>query len=407
MLTETWAAAYFQSLIVILVFLLGVPALLLQIIAPTVDLHRLVQRRFRISIQAYVVLLLAIGITVFFSWSMHPADKGKAQPSLLYANGLMSCAILLAGGAWAFYFHRFTRAGIIHRIKRAILTTHQRRGIAHEEAERNLGFLGEMSRGGREKEQILRVFGDILGKIIKHKRYDGTRLLLLAEGVKRTLLTPGHFGNERNFRDGARLLEEARRLIRVHHPNILGIASDLRWIDETIAALALAAASAGFRVCHEFLDQLAPEKLMEVGVVAWHAGGVTIYTNAVGRLRAQYLEAKAHGEEASELVVLLLALLAHIASGGVSARLWSEERLAKLREELGESEFQKAISRAYEERYYVGDFESADALAALRDSPYVARSSKLSSRPRLSGKRTERSVASGKASPSTVRSRGR
>jgi len=391
MLTETWAAAYFQSLIMILIFVLGVPALLLQVVAPTVDLHRLVQRRFRISIQAYLVLLSAVGITVFFAWNMHPDNKGWAQPALRYANGLMSCAILIAGGAWTYYFHRFTRTGIIHRLKGKILTSHRRRRIAHEEAERNLGFLGEMSRAGREKEQILRVFAIIFGAVIPRESYDGTRLLLIVEGVKRTLLTPGHFGNERNFRSGARLLREARKLIQEHPSKNLSNASDLRWIDETVATLARVAASASFQACHELLDQLAPEKLLEVGVAAWRVGGVTIYTHAVGKLRSQYLRAQSRREETDKLLVPLLALLAHLGSGGPSARRWSEEQLAELRKELGETEFQKELKRAGDERYHVGDFDSADALAVLCDRLDISRDRKNSTHLRLSSKRDRKS----------------
>lgn len=386
MLTETLAAAYFQAMIMILIFLLGVPAFLLQIIAPTVDLHRLVQRRFKISIQAYVVLLLAIGITIFFSWSMHPSRDGLAGPTLLFANGLMSCVILLAGGAWAYYFHRFTRTGVILRIKRAISKSHQRQGIAHEEAERNLGFLGETSRAGREKQQILAVFRDLCLEIIEHKKYDGTRLLLLVEGVKRTLLTPGHFGSERNFRDGARLLQETRTLIREHRSHDLSLASDLRWIDETIAALAITAASEGFKVCHELLAQLKSEKLLEVGVIAWRTGEVTIYTNAVGKLRSKYLDARTYEEDSREpeedsreVAISLLALLAHIALGGSAAKRWSEERLALLRDGLGDAEFQREIKRSCEERFCVGDFESADALTALSDRFFLAQNTNHSS----------------------------
>lgn len=366
MFTEAWAAAYFQSLIMILIFVLGVPSLLLQVVAPTVELYRLIQRRFRISMRAYFVVFLAIGMTLFFAWQMHPTGSGWPEPALRYANGLISFVILLAGGAWAYYFHSFTRAGIIHRIKKAIVVSHSRRGHVHEEAERNLGFLGEVSRAGREKEEILRVFGEVFEIIIADRNYDGTRLLLLVEGVKRTLLASGHFGNERNFRQGARILEEARKLIREYHLGALSTASDLLWIDEGIAAVALFAASKGFKVCHELLDNLNPGRLLEVGVVAWRAGEVTIYTNAVGKLRSRYSDAQAGNEEVGALVVSLLALLAHLASGGHAARRWSEERLAALREDLGEPEFKRHLEQAHEECYHMGDFDSADALHVLR-----------------------------------------
>lgn len=405
MLTETWAAAYFQSLIMVLLFVLGVPALIIQFVAPSDSLYRLVQGRFRLSPAAWFVLASSAGITIFFAWALHPHDteKGWAQPALWWANGVMTLAIVLAAVAWVVYLQRFTRVGIIRRIyvaarggsrqlrsrfRTPLADSSTGPGLFHingrlsrrrDRAEQNLALLGETSRPGQEKREILETLSLLLAERIEEPGYDGTRFEGLLRAVRRTILASGSSGNEENFRQAAHFLGEARNKLLVAKNGSFRLSSDHGWLSALMADLSSGAAANDFQATEELLEYLPSEKLLEVGVAAWKARRVSTYANAASKLSSR-LEAarsaansptKSSDEPLENPAPHLLALLAHLCTGGSAARHWSDQRLEELRGKLGAAHFRETVDHAWKDRFSVGDFESADALEALRQRPSV------------------------------------
>jgi hypothetical protein len=72
-LSETWAAAYVQILITLVVFALGIPALAIQFVVQD-DIREVFRRRMRITgwVTSLVVILLAF---IAFVWFLHPPFK--------------------------------------------------------------------------------------------------------------------------------------------------------------------------------------------------------------------------------------------------------------------------------------------------------------------------------------------
>lgn len=367
MLTETWAAAYFQSLIMVLVFLLGVPALLLQLVAPSVDLYRLVQRRFRLSRVAYTILILAVSGTVAFAWFVHPDNSPWPASALIVANLSISTAVLGAGAAWMFYLRRFTRRGISGQIEASILGRFRAHGERHEPAERALELLGEASKPGPEKADVLARAGRAIDAALDCSSYDGTLLTGIVQVVRNTLLAPGNQGNSENFHTGCDLLHRtASRIASVKGPAAAAkyeASSDRLFIHAAIADIACAGAAAGHRVQLHLIEVVSAERVLEIGVVAWRHGFVPVYTSA-----ANQLNKRSHSSDpplTGDALLCLLALLAHLGSGGPSAREWSTVRLRNLHRRLGKESFLVAIEASRKNRYDVGDFASADALKNL------------------------------------------
>src|SRR5687767_7005560 len=101
--TEVWATAYVQILVLVFVFALGVPALLFQLIVPE-DVRQVVHHRWRISGWYASTFLLALA-SVAFVWVLHP--HASAVPALstfpqwksVFASVIVTLAPLLAASA--------------------------------------------------------------------------------------------------------------------------------------------------------------------------------------------------------------------------------------------------------------------------------------------------------------------
>jgi hypothetical protein len=398
MLTETWAAAYFQALVMVLIFMLGIPALLLQLIAPNADLSRLVQRRFRFGRQAYLILLGATAAVILFAWSLHPDNTPWPSPALSYANLTITLAIVFSVSAWVYYLHCFTRAGILRRIRRTLERSHVKLARTNDLAEQSLAMLGEMSRSGVEKADVIAAYQSIFEVIFKTEAYSGNGLLGLVQGLSSTVIGPENPGNEQNLSDGASLLLWTRSQLFLRFQGNASKTSDLLWVENALAEFACFAAFRGFQECQRILTYLAPEKLMQVGIAACDSRHVTIYTNSINKLRSRRERASADGALVELIDDCLITLLAHISQSGATARLWSARQIRVIYRDISTHTLNELMDHSWTSKFNVGDFRSADAIDSIR-------ATLLPALPPVKSKGSERSQAgkgTKKAKPTLV-----
>ncbi len=367
---EVWGPAYLGCLFALLLFSFGFPALLVQIVAPKEDVRSIVMPRlFRVTILLGLFLTLAAGSLIW-----HLGGRGGLREGAVMAYGsiLVFVATGITAVACSSYMSALSREAIVKQVVERF--EGQRRGstVAVEEAAAALAALGSGSSAGTEKGYVLGAIGVLLAQTIGDASYDGTRCAAPLEAVKRTLLMPGSTSNPEDFKRGGEALASARRQILEVKNGALKNSADLKWTTDALAEVVLAAAMAGHMVGQDLLELLPPEKLLEVGAAAWCAGRVPTVTYAVMRLRSAYdraLEGKQPDTVAAgNALALHVTLLAYLASGGAAARQWSAERLVALRRDLVMTELEQVLDRAWEDRYKVGDWASADAVNALREA---------------------------------------
>src|SRR5215213_3258132 len=80
-LSETWASAYVQILITLIIFALGIPALAIQLVVQD-DIRTVFQRRWKWTM--WIILVIGIfGAFISFIWILHPPfNKADKDPAL-------------------------------------------------------------------------------------------------------------------------------------------------------------------------------------------------------------------------------------------------------------------------------------------------------------------------------------
>jgi len=215
--TPIWAVTYLQIAVAILLFGLGIPALLMQVIVPQ-ELRSIVHKRRRLfGLAAWIVAPVAL-VTLCFVWLLRPPEQSQQGPWGWVANLLITFAI---GVTLVFWLAQswYRRDRVLRYLERLCARRIGRCGTPDESALEDLRFLGEQGEGGIEKRMVLSALGRLARRLQERGDYAGESLDQVLYAVETTLRGGGNadspaqsaiseLGDSENFQQAAGLLED-------------------------------------------------------------------------------------------------------------------------------------------------------------------------------------------------------
>jgi hypothetical protein len=385
-LDETWASAYFQAAVAVLVFGVGLPALILQMIVPE-DLRRIVRRRDGWMSGLWVLVIFSTAMALTFVWLLHPSpgpvrrllpwlgpDVDGPLAALAVTAALVGVALVLR------LFRKHRRNQVLRRLEGICLDWVKSKGIADEEALADIRYLGEHATARAERMDVLKSL-ELLAKEIKsHKGYDGSRLEAITRAIECCLLADT---DHDVLGDGVAALERIATHRRVHEggvpddeePDDLAspdTATILRTIQRLMPAALLAEDCRPAERILKALDSVgrgsaglhteAERALLELGALALEQQRFDVAVAALSKLEAEVMlnePIEAHGGRH------YLGLVAHFWDRGGAARQAALDSLRNVG--LAGPQIQ-ALRDARTLHYRAARFATADALDRMIDA---------------------------------------
>lgn len=376
----------FDGLGTFLVFLIGVPALILQSLTP--ELRRVVGKRGNLIVQvglpiAFGVLAIAWGIYVhttsgaaadtfaFMLWNL-PAE-------LLWVIVLV---VLFGSAVWTAIVipYQFGRPEVIVKnLQQRIVKTWRKQGRLDDVLLQDLIQLGEQSAPGNDKQLVLEAMYGIADEVCRDPIYRGDALESVINGLDGILATDGRRGDTKNFGTAADILERIATGIGARN------ATELPWVDlgytiHMLSELSRRAIEQMERTndiektlmkCVQSL-QLAvsayPTATMEVSEALFKIGAAGIERDqplaATAALEKLFALVEANRPASGELVADTLGLAAHFWCAGSTARGYVSEKLVASAVAL-EFPLCEALQAAREHCRRTTQFQAADHLEKM------------------------------------------
>jgi hypothetical protein len=193
-LDETWATAYFSAAVAVLVFGVGLPVLILQMVVPE-DLRRIVHRRDGWMVELWVLVGFSIAMALLFVWLLHPSpgplqrlfpwlgpDFDGVIAAVAVTAALLGVALVLR------FFRKHQRNRVLISLQETCLESVTSTGITDEGALADVRYLGEHSATRAERLDVLRSLEDLAKAIENHAEYDGSRLEATVRAIECCLL---------------------------------------------------------------------------------------------------------------------------------------------------------------------------------------------------------------------------
>lgn len=372
-----------DAITTIFIFLIGLPALLLQSLAPEL---RKVVRQSRWQLVSFTILPIVIsGIIVAGGiWLSHLKNKlPKAPPSLdkvLQYDGqllwisILTSLVLIAGVLAILLSEQWRRDAIIRKLRRRTARGLASKGRLLEEELMHLVQLGRHSHSGRNKEIVLQALAELAASVQNGKAYDGRQLATLIKGLEDVLiLGPLNLGSLENFRGAAGLLSD-----------IVIPASRARHSEDLELAVKAISVLARTSMCFE--TSLLPMKYLEALEFLYlgdHAA-VTLMSQALFEIGSEAIEeeqplvamaalskldglAQRQTRIEGELAHDYLSLIAHFWNNGETALRYAAKILTSVQQAFT-LDLPEAIQAAQAHCAQTAKFKTADYLLTMRAS---------------------------------------
>lgn len=359
----------FDALTTLFVFLIGVPAIVLQTMPP--ELRRVVTKRSR-------RLLAEFGIPLGFAIAvagagMVLARNGAWDPGRIW-TGVLAVLFLVASLTAIRFLSRYGRRNaVVHRLELETGRTIPRTGRPVEDSVHDLIELGQSSEPGREKEWVLESLLRLTERVCGHPRYLGDALEDILMGALAIVLTGSQRRNAQNFTTATRVLRcvvmtferadgaPARQADLIHAIRALSRLGRASLALED-AGYALAAVQALGRTRLPRGDVSVSQALFEVGVEAVARDQMLIAISCLERLMT-LVEARKPAR--GELVADTLGLMAHFWHSGETGREYARLRLERTQEYL-ETDLASALEAAAHHCAQTMQFRTADLVRGIR-----------------------------------------
>jgi hypothetical protein len=357
----------YDALTTLLVFMVGIPAVVLQSLAPEVRL--VVARRWaRLLLDVGLPVALSLGIITL---AMVAEVRGSAidwtWPAVL-------AALFAIVGFTAFRIPRSygRRDAVVRSLAREISGPVAAKGLLAGASLYDLIELGKQSAPGREKEWVLSALMDLTDAVCHHPLYNGDRLDDLVLGVVDILPSEMTTGGLQNYATATGILRViVARTPPPHTPSFkqVDLIRAIRALS-TIGRVALTSRSEDVplgvvqvlgSVPSGRAESFASQALFEVGIVAIERDQMLIAMAALDNLMTLV---ELHRPAGGELVADTLGLLAHFFSDGETAHTYASVRLERLRDDLEEN-LTDAIERAAEHCARTTQFRTADRVQRM------------------------------------------
>ena len=211
-LTETWGAAYVQLVVVLLVFVLGLPALMYQVAMPE-DIRRIYYAR--VSLRPWLWLMDAIliaGVALAFVWVLHPCRTEVPDWTAYVSAGLVSVALVGVVAVLWLSSSRSGRSELVSEIQRQMVSRIHRQGALPESLVADLAYLGEQGAHSREKQVVVDALGHIVSVITARSSYRGSELRQVVHALVDMLQSVSRPGDDGNYWGVVTILDHIRRV---------------------------------------------------------------------------------------------------------------------------------------------------------------------------------------------------
>lgn len=362
------------SVITLLVFLIGVPAIVLQFMAGDVRHvvmeNLIVPREIFLSIGFAVVVMGLAGYLVRF----FPSDENIVWDPMLFILfaiiGLTSFLIVYRYG-W--------REGIIKSIQHKASQKVQN-GEGHLSSPEfiNLLEIGKESEEGIDRGIVLDALASLTGQICSHKAYKGDSLSLLIDSLVKMLATHPDAEDIPNYQKAVEILttilasggtREGNGLVDQQHAvralSVLGqtFLAEINISVETDHVLMNYEEALGLAVSrHPSLLTDVTQSLTEVGAVALEYRHYLFAVATLERLFTINEEVSGYLEEA---MADLLGLMAHFWEGGESSREFVQTRIPRVKRCI-KGTLLHALEKARIHAQMTMRFDTADKLSQMK-----------------------------------------
>ncbi|MGF1504079.1 MAG: hypothetical protein ACFB51_02920 [Anaerolineae bacterium] len=206
-LTEQWAATYLEVLAGVLVFALGVAALIIQLALPafllTLATRRGLWRRYTLSVTAIV------GVVLVYVWALHPISDAPLTglPALL-GHALLSGALIAIVWMTVGYVRQVDSTRLVQSlVDECDVDLH--RDSSFDDTLDSLIDIGGHAKAGFEKDRVISAMRQLADLVLDKYEltYDGTTLKPLLFGLETVLGHVSMHGSRENFREAAGVIK--------------------------------------------------------------------------------------------------------------------------------------------------------------------------------------------------------
>lgn len=361
-LTETWGGAYFQALIMLFVFALGIPTLIFQLAVPG-EIRRIIYRRTRMGL--WYCLTLFIGLaTLYFVWFLHPILEDKLTNLGNYAAAIeISLILIIIIIYWLVKFRSCSRERVVRKLQRLIIKYYSKEYIIDDTMLDDLISIGEAGNAGDEKQMVIESLECVAIDIQKYDHYSGNLFHKLLDGFVLILGNRNNIGNKSNYLNASRTLNKIFRTLQ--NNNDLISSSDAKYLLKASTELGRKAIELDFgEIPLMYLQILEKDNisLFKFGLSAISCKKYKIVIAVLSKLKTIIL-INLHDNEKiqSQQLVYLLGLCAYLWKRGGTAQRYVEEIISSI-----EDSFAKSLSEnlTIASGFYkdLADFITADML---------------------------------------------
>lgn len=361
----------FDAVTTLLVFLIGVPAIVLQSLPP--ELRRVVTQRWRrVLAELSLPLLFAVAVTLgglLVGPTVRPDGRWTwtAVLGIVFGTAIFTAFRFLRGYG--------RRAAIVARLEREVGRRLERGGRLVEDSLHDLIELGRASDAGREKEWVLESLLNLTERVCAAPDYNGDGLEDLVLGTVDVVLSAPEARNFHNYSTATSVLKRIVMAYETHSDKPerqVDLIHAIRALSKIgRAALVLEDPACALAVVQTLGPTRLPrgqvaisQALFEVGVTAVERGQMLIAISSLERLMTL---SEARQPARGDLAADTLGLVAHFWHAGPTARDFALERLERIRPWL-DTELDVALAAAADHCARTMQFATADLVRALRES---------------------------------------
>ncbi len=358
----------YDAIVTLLVFMVGIPAVVLQSLAPEVRLV-VTHRWGRLVRDAGLPVAVSLAAIVL---GMIAEANDWVRTEVVWGIVLGVLFGLVATTAFRIPRQYGRRDAVVDRLRDEVGETIAADGRLVESSLEDLIDLGRHSEEGGEKELVLEALLALTHDVCRHPNYDGDRLGDLVMGLVDMLPPADSRRSQTNFTTATAIL----RTIVTSYEAERG--QELRQVDLSLAIRALSSigrASLGLgteAVAIAIVQALGAtpkgrgetfvsQALFEVGLRSIEHGRILVAMAALAELMAIVEDDR---PATGELVADTLGLLSHFWSHGDTGRGYARQRLEVVREALG-ADLDGALEAAARHCAMTTQFRTADRLQAM------------------------------------------
>lgn len=369
-----------DALTTIFIFLIGLPAVLLQTLAP--ELREIVRKRRKLLVAVTILpiiisaLIVLVGIALTFKpdfWGVRPDFilplRLPEQLNLLWVI-ILILLVFIAGMAALFLTDIWRREAIIAKLQKSAAKNLAASGRLVQSKLESLIQLGKQSEAGKDKDLVLRALAELAEAVQTHSRYEGRQLDVLVLGLEDILLLGPQKGSSENFRTAADLLSDV-----VISATRVSSSEDLKFAVRTISVLARTSMRRQpSHIQMKFVDALdllnagensaatwMSQALFEIGSRATETNQVLIAMAALSKLDSL---AKRQTSLEGEVAFDYLSLIAHVWYKGETAQRYAAKMLHEA-QPLFRPSLREALKAAQAHCEQTAKFRTSDRLMKL------------------------------------------